>query len=633
MFSPRLLYYLVPFVGLRLIFWLTTFPNPDEAYYWLWGQHPALSYYDHPPFHAWVQGLFTAVLGRSHFVLRLPNLLSNGLLLFVYYRLCENLYGEKARPYFGMTVLVLLASPLYFLFLALAWQDHWLIAFSLWAAYGFMTFATGYLADGRGRTRQLYGTAAVLGLALLCKYNAVFMAAGMIATLIADRRLRPLWRDRRLYVAGAIVLAMLSPVFAWNVMNHFQSFGYYINRSVNTGSFGIKLAPGLNFLLFSVLMVSPVYVYVMCRHLGPLFFARFGWGRSRFAASGLTRLSGLAPLSETNPHMGSVYLTLALWTFGLSTVCLTVIAFLSAGLYYWNIIAYLLLLPLLPPFLVVPVAARWAAVRPSRLFHGAQAYGLLFATLLVVHYCVLPLSALVSADADPDSRMLWGWETVAAEIKALAKAGGDALAHNADRALNHNQLADRVFVITTDYRSASALAYQLQSKNVTAISDRVDQFDFWPVEKLRNRSSLPPVVVHLADDWHPFPANGAGLRRDGAASRLGSSEPPILGGLPPSAELRSKPKPPLLGGLTPLRLSSGRSPPPPKGIGDENGRLGSTISANKPVHLLRSRIEAANAPSSIRRGVTVERAGSTLKSIPIYRFGYWIKNYQIFVER
>ena len=26
----------------------------DEAYYWMWGQHPALSYYDHPPLNAWL---------------------------------------------------------------------------------------------------------------------------------------------------------------------------------------------------------------------------------------------------------------------------------------------------------------------------------------------------------------------------------------------------------------------------------------------------------------------------------------------------------------------------------------------------------------------------------------------------
>jgi 4-amino-4-deoxy-L-arabinose transferase-like glycosyltransferase len=93
--------FLLAFILLRLVFWFATFPNPDEAYYWLWGQHPALSYYDHPPLEAWLQGLFTAVLGRSTFVLRLPNLLSNAILFYTYYQIIRYLYSEKRQQSFG----------------------------------------------------------------------------------------------------------------------------------------------------------------------------------------------------------------------------------------------------------------------------------------------------------------------------------------------------------------------------------------------------------------------------------------------------------------------------------------------------------------------------------------------------
>ncbi len=44
----------------------------DEAYYWMWGQHPALSYYDHPPLNAWLLGLSSIVLGWNTVALRLP---------------------------------------------------------------------------------------------------------------------------------------------------------------------------------------------------------------------------------------------------------------------------------------------------------------------------------------------------------------------------------------------------------------------------------------------------------------------------------------------------------------------------------------------------------------------------------
>ncbi|MGA7933591.1 MAG: glycosyltransferase family 39 protein [Kovacikia sp.] len=149
---PRsLLPFLLAFLVLRLVFWFTTFPNPDEAYYWLWGEHPDLSYYDHPPLQAWVQGFFTAIFGRSRFVLRLPNLISNGILFYVYYRIIAYLYGKDATPYFWMTVLLVLASPLYFLFLALAWHDHWLITFSLISAYWLIRFLDGTWQMVRGK--------------------------------------------------------------------------------------------------------------------------------------------------------------------------------------------------------------------------------------------------------------------------------------------------------------------------------------------------------------------------------------------------------------------------------------------------------------------------------------------------
>ncbi|MGC8714530.1 MAG: glycosyltransferase family 39 protein, partial [Leptodesmis sp.] len=83
---------------------------------WLWGQHPALSYYDHPPLPAWIQGAFTALFGRSHLVLRLPNLISNIIFFAVYHRIAKYLYGGEANRFFWLVVMLVLASPLYFLF-------------------------------------------------------------------------------------------------------------------------------------------------------------------------------------------------------------------------------------------------------------------------------------------------------------------------------------------------------------------------------------------------------------------------------------------------------------------------------------------------------------------------------------
>jgi 4-amino-4-deoxy-L-arabinose transferase-like glycosyltransferase len=440
------LFFLISFVLLRLVFWVGVFPNPDEAYYWLWGEHPALSYYDHPPLNAWIQGSFTALLGRSTFVLRLPNLFSNAVLFYTYYCIVNYLYQQNTWRYFLLTLMLILASPLYFLFLSLAWHDHWLITFSLVSMYLFVTFLDRYV-DRQSQTWRLYGAAIALGCAILCKYNAVFLAFGFIATLIADRRVRSLWRDRRLYFAGAIVSLSSVPILAWNVSNQFQSFQYYVNRSVQAGDVGLKIGPFLAFVIVSFFVVSPFYWKAFYRSL-----------------------KSPSPLIREN----SLYPIVAFWVFAVSSILLTILSLISAALYYWNITAYLMLFPLLPPLFSQP---------KSRTFLVTQFYGLLFAALLTIHYGLLPLSALVSRDADPDSRMLYGWNEVATVVRTQAAT-----------------LGETPLLITTDYRSASALAFQLNTTNVIAISDRIDQFDFWSVN---NHLLHGKNAVILSDDWFP----------------------------------------------------------------------------------------------------------------------------------
>ncbi|MCY7275608.1 MAG: glycosyltransferase family 39 protein, partial [Phormidesmis sp. CAN_BIN44] len=400
--------FLIAFILLRLVFWLTAFPNPDEAYYWLWGQHPDWSYYDHPPLNAWVQGLFTAILGRSTFTLRLPSLISSVMIAHVYYRIVRYLYRDRIQQQFWFVISLIAASPLYFLFLGLAWHDHLLILFSLTSAYLLITFLDGYVSNRKGETWRLYLSALAIGLAILSKYNAVFVPLGFLAAIVADRRLRPLFWDRRLYGAIAIAATVLIPILLWNLSNDFQSFHYYVDRSIHPIDSGIKLGSLTAFIGISFLVVSPFYWR--------------GFHRS---------------LKQPRQSIcsDSVYSTVAFWVFAVSTVILTVISLISAALYYWNITAYLLLFPLLPSVFIQASNVKLKA------FLGFQIYGLFFATLLVIHYCFLPLSALVSKDADPDSRMLYGWQEVAAVVKQQAEG-----------------LEPSPLLITTDYRSASALA-------------------------------------------------------------------------------------------------------------------------------------------------------------------------------
>ncbi|NJL88340.1 MAG: 4-amino-4-deoxy-L-arabinose transferase [Leptolyngbyaceae cyanobacterium SM1_1_3] len=417
---------LVAFALLRLAFWLTAFPNPDEAYYWLWGQHLDWSYYDHPPLQAWIQALFTAALGRSQFTLRLPNLLTNALFFFTNYRICRYLYGQQAKTAFWLVVALILASPLYFVFLALAWHDHLLVTLTLMAGYQFVRFADRYVADGSGESKRLYATGLLLGLAGLSKYNAVFVLAGLGAAIAFHPQLRKLLSDRRLYLSLGLAAIAFVPVLVWNVLNDWQSFQYYVSRSVDAGTAtGLHLKPfePVGFWLFSVLLLSPITVGLIFQILQGAIAAYRRYVLPILSPSWCNRCSfsdsekpeSLAA-ANTNQVNSSLYGWVALWVFVVPTVSLSLIALFSTALYYWNIMAYPLLFPLLPPLLLRKQAG---TPRLRQCFWLGQGYGLLLASLVVFHYSVLPLSALLSQEAtvDADTRMLYGWEQVAAAVQ------------------------------------------------------------------------------------------------------------------------------------------------------------------------------------------------------------------------
>ncbi|NJL47575.1 MAG: hypothetical protein HC929_08910 [Leptolyngbyaceae cyanobacterium SM2_5_2] len=156
----------------------------------------------------------------------------------------------------------------------------------------------------------------------LCKYTALFVGLGFLAVLLTHKRLWRLWHDPRLYLALGVLALTLSPILVWNVQNDFFSFRFYGDRAAGDG-LSFNLLQPLVFLALCGLIFGPVQSWATWRL----------WRRRK-------------PLSQSLVRP-SVYPTLALWVFGLSTAAFTALSLVSVAVYYWNILAYLLLLPLL----------------------------------------------------------------------------------------------------------------------------------------------------------------------------------------------------------------------------------------------------------------------------------------------
>jgi len=454
--SSYLSIFLLLLIVLRYIFWLFAPPNPDEAYYWLWGQHLDFSYYDHPPLQAWLQGWITAWFGKSLLTLRSLNLVTSSVFFYTYYCILQYLYQERANRYIWWVILAVMASPLYNMMLSLAWHDHLAIALSLVGAYLCIRFLDEYLSNGKGANWRLYGSAIALSLAHITKYNSLFMTLGLLAAIASDSQLRRLFKDIRLWLSVGISAIAFLPVFYWNYSNNFVSFRFYANRSVDSGSLIMRLLEPLGFIGISLLMLSPFLAWLLWR--------------------GFCKATGL-------------YKRVAFWTFITSTGLLMVVSIFSTALYYWNIHAYLLLFPLLPLAYFPHPPATSSSGRGGenlQIFYGAEVFGILFAILFVWNSCMFPVSAIFGKDGDQDGRMIYGWHEVATEVQKVS-----------------NTLPEKPLLITSDYRSAAALAYEMGNPDVTAISKRISQFTIWNLENAAQQNGKNAILI--SDQWYPLP--------------------------------------------------------------------------------------------------------------------------------
>jgi 4-amino-4-deoxy-L-arabinose transferase-like glycosyltransferase len=390
----------------------------DEAYYWLWGQHPDLSYFDHPPLNAWLQAISAAAFGWSRLGMRamvMATLVGDLWLLHLFAR---SLAPSKQAETFWLSAILFLATPVFFALTGLALPDHVLVFFGLLALYGFHRF----LFDWRGGKANpypfLYLGGVALGLAVLAKYNGVLLGAGFVAFLAGSRTYRPLLKDKHLYLALSLGVLMQAPVLIWNVQHGLASFDFILGTRHGGQSNAAALSGLIGFLGGLIGLLGPFLLLP----LGRLLLAR----RDEVQGAGLGRA-----------------------VFWVSSAVILSASLLTDVLFHWNLVAYIGVLPFLAPFL----RERWA------LF-GQILYGLVAATLAFVNYAIVPVMALVSW-ADQTSAWSYGWEEVAPRVQAIAAA------------------SDADFIATTDYGLASQLGFALKDRDVTSLNPRRDQFDFW----------------------------------------------------------------------------------------------------------------------------------------------------------
>jgi hypothetical protein len=240
--------------------------TPDEAYYWLWSRHPALSYFDHPPLTAWFMAAFTGVLGTSTFTVRLAAHVCLGASAVLVWAAARDLTGRAGA---GVTAVFLLsAAPLFGALGFLITPDAPLILF-----FSATLFAWGRLsATGRGPWWLVLG--ASVGLGFLGKYTMLLILPALFLWVMISARGRRWLLTPWPYLSGLTALAGALPVLIWNANHDWISVAFQAGHGLGRGG-GLSPAKLAEFLGGQAGVISPLLFGAILAAAGVLLWR--GW--------------------------------------------------------------------------------------------------------------------------------------------------------------------------------------------------------------------------------------------------------------------------------------------------------------------------------------------------------------------
>lgn len=220
----------------------------DEAYYWVWSQHLQLSYYDHPPFVAWLYGLGSPFKFFPGSV-RWPGVLLAHATLYLWLKILEpHLNIEQRRMWLWLALL----SPLVGGSAIVVTPDLPLMFFY---AVSILLFAK-WQTDPNWRMSIGFGLA--MGLGFSSKYMMVLFGLSILPVVLLNKKLRPkFFRQVPWLLLG--VLAGSVPVWLWNFYHDFASIKFQAAHGLGRKAW--KSSWTIEYVLLQIGVVFPVVFY------------------------------------------------------------------------------------------------------------------------------------------------------------------------------------------------------------------------------------------------------------------------------------------------------------------------------------------------------------------------------------
>ncbi len=428
--------FILVLTAIRLALISATELSPDEAYYWMWAQRPALSYFSKGPGVALAIRSSIALFGDNEFGVRFWSpLLAAGTSLLLYYfaqRLFSSLAGFwlvlalNVTPIFNLGSLVMTIDPLSVFFWVAAFVAFWR-AIELSPAFSWWWPFTGLL----------------IGLGFLCKYTNALELVSVLLVLGLTRRLRREFVRPNLYLLLIIFALSTIPPIVWNSERAWITLAHLRARGSLNHTLGVHPLELLSFLGEHFVTYSPL-----------LFFG-LAWAT-------------IASWRRARENFKVLYL---LW-FGLPVFALyAILSINKAAAPNWDCLAFLSLGVLAISYWRERSASRTTA---RNWTNAATILGLLMSAALIA--LMLSPAGIPGRKNDPSDRVR-GWRALAEAVQTV-------------RSDFEKRTGQRVFLIADERDRAAELAFYLPDKRVEGpghppvyipeSQDMVNQFSFWP---------------------------------------------------------------------------------------------------------------------------------------------------------
>jgi 4-amino-4-deoxy-L-arabinose transferase-like glycosyltransferase len=200
----------------------------DESYTVAISRQLELSYFDHPPLHVWLVGMWRRLVGHEQaLLLRMPDIAMFAASTWLMYRLTASVYGHRAGVWAALTLNL---APVFTVNTAIGiLPDGPLVLFCLLAVWCFSRAVLAREAQRNGLCWMLGGGVAA-GLALLSKYMAVFTVLSLGLYLLSCRR--RLLATPGPWLAALLLVALFTPVLLWNYSHEWASFVFQGARAL-----------------------------------------------------------------------------------------------------------------------------------------------------------------------------------------------------------------------------------------------------------------------------------------------------------------------------------------------------------------------------------------------------------------